>query len=154
MRMLATVFLFGLVSFFSVHSKDKAMPQHATGSFTVDVKPLTPTPADGIARYSINKAIHGGLEGSTQGEMFSAGDPQHGHAGYVAIERVNGTVDGKHGSFVLQHFATMNADGPKMTVGIVPGSGTDSLTGITGTFDIKIVNGQHNYDLTYELPKS
>ena len=54
------------------------MTQHARGTFTVEVKPLTPAPAEGIARYSINKQLHGDLEGSTQGEMFSAGDPQHG----------------------------------------------------------------------------
>lgn len=154
MRMLATAFLFGLVSFFSVQPKDKAMPHHATGTFTVDVKPLTPTPADGITRYTIHKQIHGGLEASTQGEMFSAGDPQHGHAGYVAIESVTGTLDGKGGGFALQHLASMDASGSHMQVQIVPGSGTGDLQGITGTFDIKITNGQHIYDLTYELPKS
>ncbi len=130
------------------------MPQHASGTFTVDVKPLTPTPADGVARYSINKQIHGALEANTQGEMFSAGDPQHGHAGYVAIEVVTGTLDGKAGGFVLQHLASMDAAGSHMQVQIVPGSGTGALHGITGTFDIKITNGQHNYDLTYELPQS
>ena len=128
-------------------------PHHAKGTFTVDVKSLTPTPAEGIARYSINKQIHGDLEATTQGEMFSAGEPQHGHAGYVAIERVTGTLAGKHGAFVLQHFATMDANGPRMNVAIVPGSGTEALTGITGTFTIVITDGQHTYDLAYDLPQ-
>lgn len=128
------------------------MPHHATGSFTVEVKPLSPNPAEGITRYSINKQIHGGLEAATQGEMFSAGDPKSGHAGYVAIERVTGSLDGKQGSFVLQHFATMDANGLRMQVSIVPGSGTDALRGINGTFEITITNGQHNYDLAYTLP--
>lgn len=151
MRLLAAALLSTLTLL--THTKDNAMAHHATGTFTVDIKPLTPTPAEGVSRFSINKQIHGGLEGTTQGEMFSAGDPQHGHAGYVAIERVTGTVDGRHGSFVLQHFATMDANGPKMNVGIVPGSGTDQLQGISGTFAITITNGQHNYDLSYELPQ-
>ena len=126
------------------------MTHHAHGTFTVEVKPLTPAPAEGISRYSINKQLHGDLEGSTQGEMFSAGDPKHGHAGYVAIERVTGTLEGKHGSFVLQHLATMDANGPQMKVQVVPGSGTDGFTGIAGTFAITVAGGQHSYVLDYE----
>ena len=125
---------------------------NAQGTFTVDVRPLTPAPAEGLARFSINKQIHGDLEAATQGEMFSAGDPRKGAAGYVAIELVTGTLSGLRGSFALQHFATMDGAGPKMQVIVVPGSGTDELAGITGTFAIRIENGQHFYDLEYVLP--
>lgn len=128
------------------------MTHHARGTFTVDVKPLTPTPAEGISRYSIDKQIHGDLEATTKGEMFGAGDFKTGMAGYVAIEVVTGTLAGKHGSFVLQHSATMDASGRKMSVTITPGSGTGELKGISGTFDIQIANGQHSYDLEYTLP--
>jgi hypothetical protein len=83
--------------------------------------------------------------------MFSGGDPRQSVAGYVAIEVVTGTLNGKHGSFALQHFATMDAAGPKMQVVVVPGSGTDELKGIAGTFTIKIENGQHEYELDYAL---
>ena len=129
------------------------MSHHASGSFTVEVRALTPTPAEGISRYSINKHLSGSLVGDTQGEMFSAGDPKSGHAGYVAIERVVGTLDGRKGSFVLQHLATMDANGPQMTVQIVPGSGTGELQGITGTLVITIAKGEHTYDLAYTLPE-
>jgi len=129
-----------------------SMIHHARGTFTVDVKPLSPSPAEGIARFSINKEIHGDLEATTKGEMFSAGNPKDGIAGYVAIEVVTGTLAGKHGSFALQHFATMDANGPKMTVAIVPGSGTGELKGISGTFDIQIAEGKYSYDLAYTLP--
>lgn len=132
--------------------KDAPMTHHARGTFTVDVKPLTPTPAEGISRYSIDKQIHGDLEATTKGEMFGAGDFKTGMAGYVAIEVVTGTLAGKHGSFVLQHSATMDASGRKMSVTITPGSGTGELKGISGTFDIQIANGQHSYDLEYTLP--
>ena len=84
--------------------------------------------------------------------MFSAGEPKSGHAGYVAIELVTGTLDGKQGTFTLQHLASMDAAGSHMQVQIVPGSGTGQLHGITGTFEIKITDGKHNYDLSYELP--
>jgi hypothetical protein len=127
--------------------------QHAHGTFTVDVHPLTPAPAEGLSRYTINKVIHGDLEATTKGEMFGAGDYKQGVAGYVGIEVVTGTLNGKHGSFALQHFATMDAGGPKMQVIVSPGSGTGELKGIAGTFTIRIENGQHLYDLEYTLPE-
>ncbi len=128
------------------------MTHHAQGAFTVDVKPLSPTPAEGIGRNSVNKHFHGGLEATTQGEMFYAGDPKQGIAGYVAIELVTGTLDGKQGTFVVQHFGTMDASGQHWTVQVVPGSGTGELKGLTGTFAITIAGGQHGYDLAYDLP--
>jgi hypothetical protein len=125
----------------------------AHGTFTVDVRPLTPTPAEGLGRFTINKQIHGDLEATTQGEMFSAGNPRAGAAGYVAIEVVSGVLAGRPGTFALQHFATMDARGPNMQVIAVPGSGTGELTGISGAFAIRIENGQHFYDFEYTLPE-
>ena len=134
--------------------KEIPMTHHAHGTFTVKVQPLTPAPAEGLSRYSIDKEIHGPLEATSKGEMFSGGDPKQGTAGYVAIEVVTGTLNGKHGSFALQHFATMDQGGPKMQVIVVPGSGTGDLKGIAGVFTIKIENGQHSYTLDYTLPNS
>jgi len=127
-------------------------PHHAHGTFTVDVRPLAPPPAEGLSRFSIDKQIHGDLEGTTEGEMFSGGDYRLGAAGYVAIEVVTGVLQGKRGTFALQQMATMDANGPKMNVIVVPGSGTGELKGISGTFTITIANGQHSYDLEYTLP--
>lgn len=128
------------------------MPHHARGTFTVDMHPLTPPLADGISRYSIDKKLTGDLEGSTKGEMLSGGDPKQGAAGYVAMELFTGTLAGKHGSFALQHMATMDQGGRKMSVIVVPGSGTQDFKGIAGTFSIEIANGQHSYDMEYTLP--
>jgi hypothetical protein len=125
---------------------------HAKGTFTVDVRPLTPAPAEGLSRYTINKAIHGDLEATTKGEMFGAGDYKLGTAGYVGIEMVTGALNGKRGSFALQHFATMDTSGTKMQVIAAPGSGTGELKGVAGTFTIRIENGQHFYDFDYTLP--
>jgi len=129
------------------------MTHHAHGTFTVNVQPLTPPPAEGLSRFSIDKIIHGDLEATTKGEMYSGGDPKLGEAGYVAIEVVTGTLAGKHGSFALQHSATMDRSGYKMSVIVVPGSGTGELKGIAGTFTIHIENGQHSYDFEYTLPE-
>lgn len=130
------------------------MLNHARGSFTVRMQPQSSAPAEGLMRFSVNKEIHGDLEGTSQGEMISAGDPKNGEAGYVAIEMVTGTLAGKSGGFVLQQTATMHAGGYDLRVIITPGSGTAELTGITGTFTITIANGQHSYDLEYTLPAS
>jgi hypothetical protein len=128
------------------------MPHHAHGTFTVKIQPSTPAPAEGLGRFSIDKQIHGGLEATSKGEMLSGGDPKQGAAGYVAIELVTGSLAGKHGSFALQHSATMDQNGHNMTVIVVPGSGTGELKGIAGTFNIKIENSQHSYDFEYTLP--
>jgi hypothetical protein len=138
----------------NAQTKEIPMTHHAHGTFTVSIKPLSPAPAEGLGRYAIDKVITGDLEATTKGEMFSAGDPKAGEAGYVAIEVVTGTLAGKHGSFALQHLGTMDRiAGPKMTVLIVPGSGTGELKGIAGTFTIKIESGVHSYELEYTLPQ-
>jgi len=128
------------------------MTHNAHGAFTVKVQPLEPAPAEGLSRFSMSKQIHGGLEATSKGEMFSGGDPQQGAAGYVAIEVVTGTLDGKHGSFALQHSATMDRNGHRMSIVVVPGSGTGELKGIEGEFTIQIEEGQHSYNLDYTLP--
>ena len=126
---------------------------HAHGTFTVDVRPTAPAPPEGLARLSIDKQIHGDLEATTKGEMLSGGDPRRGAAGYVAMEMVTGTLHGKHGSFALQHFATMDPSGPRMNVIVVPGSGTGELKALAGTFTIHVEKGQHSYDFDYTLPE-
>jgi Protein of unknown function (DUF3224) len=133
--------------------KEIPVTHHAHGTFTVKMQPLTPAPAEGLGRFSIDKEIHGDLEATTKGEMYSGGNPKEGAAGYVAIEMVTGTLDGKQGSFALEHMATMDKNGPWMKVIVVPGSGTGDLKGIEGTFVIHIENGQHSYDFDYTLPE-
>jgi hypothetical protein len=75
-----------------------------------------------------------------------------GSAGYVAIERVTGSVDGKQGSFILQHSGTMNAGAQQLSITVVPDSGTDELVGLTGAMTLDIANGVHAYTFTYALP--
>jgi hypothetical protein len=138
-------------------AKEFFVSHAAHGTYTVDLRPLTPAPAEGLGRFSMIKQIHGDLEATSVGEMFSGGDPKQGMAGYVAIEMVTGALGGKRGSFALQHFATMgaggDANGPKMQVIAVPGSGTGELKGIAGTFTIHNDKGAHSYDFDYTLPE-
>lgn len=129
------------------------MMGHARGTFTVRVLPMTAVAAEGIGHYSLEKEIHGDLEAASTGEMFGAGDPKQGEAGYVAFEVVVGTLHGKKGSFVLLHQSTMDKSSMKMNIIASPGSGTGDLEGIAGTFTIKIEDGQHFYDFEYALPE-
>ena len=127
------------------------MRLRARGTFEVKVQPLSSSGIDGVARFSIDKTIYGDLEATTRGEMFSAGDPKAGAAGYVAMEAVSGKLANRNGSFVLQHFACMDVNGRELTVRVSPGSGTDELKGIAGTFVISMADGKHSYDFEYEL---
>jgi hypothetical protein len=84
--------------------------------------------------------------------MLSAMTNVEGSAGYVAIERVEGSLHGKKGSFVLHHSGTMNRGAPLLLVTVVPDSGTDELVGLVGEFKIIIANSKHSYEFSYSLP--
>ena len=149
----AIAFVLALASCLTAQPKEIPMTHHAHGTFSVKVQPLPNVPAEGLNRFSLDKEIHGDIEGTSEGEMLGGGDYKQGTAGYVAIELVTGTLNGKHGSFALQHSSTMDQSGAKMNIIVVPGSGTGELKGIAGTFTIKIENGQHFNDLDYTLPQ-
>ena len=126
-----------------------------SGEFEVNLQPIN-SHAKGtdnitLGRMSIAKTFTGELTATSQGEMLSAITPTQGSAGYVAIEQVTGTVSGKQGSFVLQHFGLMNKGESSLVVTVVPDSGTGELTGLTGSMEINIENGTHYYVFDYDL---
>jgi hypothetical protein len=126
----------------------------ASGTFDVDLKSLpTSDSAEDtpLGRMSIDKTFHGDLEAVSTGEMLSAMTGVKGSAGYVAIERVRGTLHGRTGTFVLQHSGTMTRGAPHLTVTVVPDSGTGELAGLAGSMRIIIEDGQHRYELDYTL---
>jgi Protein of unknown function (DUF3224) len=127
---------------------------NAKGTFDVKLLPLTEDHAEaaGLGRMSIDKQFHGDLQASSQGQMMSAMTSVKGSAGYVAMERVTGTLAGRKGSFVLQHNGTMNRGTPSLTVSVVPDSGTEELAGLSGNLTIIIADGKHSYDFEYSLP--
>lgn len=130
---------------------------HASGTFTVELKPLTFDGAAGdkqLGRLSLSKRFSGDLDADSAGEMLSAMTATEGSAGYVAIERVTGTLQGREGSFVLQHSGTMDRGAPTLNVTVVPDSGTGELEGISGRMQIDIRDGQHFYTFEYTLPMS
>lgn len=127
----------------------------ARGAFDVKVAPLATTEhADGtvLGRYALDKQFHGDLEGASTGEMLTAGTAVPGSAGYVAIERVEGTLGGRKGTFVLQHSGSMAHGSQSLTITVVPDSGTGELTGIAGALTIEIDGKAHFYRFEYSLP--
>jgi hypothetical protein len=132
----------------------KAVETHrAAGTFDVKLAPQATDDAEGtpLGRLTIDKRFHGALDATSKGEMLSAGTPVKGSAGYVAIERVTGTLDGRRGSFVLQHSGTMTRGAPQLVITVVPDSGTGELTGLAGTMTIDVSDGKHAYVLEYTL---
>lgn len=130
---------------------------HATGAFDVQVSPKSldgPVEDASLGRFALDKVYHGGLDGTGRGQMLTAGSPKEGSAGYVAIERFEGKLDGREGSFALMHRGSMSPAGQTLEVTVVPGSGAGALSGISGTLAIRIEGKQHFYDLDYELPKA
>ena len=124
---------------------------HAIGTFEVKLAPLA-TDVPTASRMSIDKQFHGDLEATSKGEMLSVMTEVKGSAGYVAMERVTGTLHGRSGSFVLQHSATMNRGAPQLSVTVVPDSGTGELAGLSGKMAINIEAGKHSYEFEYVLP--
>ena len=126
----------------------------ASGPFEVKLVPLAIAnegDSAGLGRMSIDKQFHGDLEAVSRGEMLSAGGAAKGSAGYVAMERVTGTLHGRKGSFVLQHSGTMTRGEPRLLITVVPDSGTDQLAGLAGTMAIAISAGRHSYTFEYTL---
>jgi Protein of unknown function (DUF3224) len=131
------------------------MASRASGTFEVTLlpQPLADSAADPLlGRMTIDKTFSGDLQATSKGEMLMAQTPIKGSAGYVAIERASGALQGRSGTFVLQHTGTMNRGDAHLSVTVVPDSGTGELVGLTGTLAINIVDGKHFYALDYALP--
>jgi Protein of unknown function (DUF3224) len=131
--------------------------EKATGTFNVKIGSLAPynTSEDAkLGRMSIDKQFDGDLVATSQGEMLTAGTVTQGSAGYVAIERVTGILNGRSGGFALQHNATMTRGAPYLNIVVTPDSGTGELAGISGTMRIIIDKGNHSYEFEYSFPEA
>jgi hypothetical protein len=109
--------------------------------------------AEGLGRMAIEKKYRGAIDASARGEMLTAGTTVAGSAGYVAVERVDGELEGRAGTFILQHSATMNRGTPQLSIGVVPDSGTGELAGLVGRMTIEISGGKHFYVFEYTVPE-
>ena len=130
------------------------MTKHAKGTFDVKMAPQTddkvgdPT----VGRMALDKQFHGDIEGTSKGQMLAVSTDVPGSAGYVAMERVNGSLHGRNGTFALQHNGVMTRGEPELSITVVPDSGTGELSELAGKMTINIVDGKHFYELEYILP--
>lgn len=125
---------------------------HASGTFDVKIGPVGEADsADGITmgRMVGTKEFQGDFTGTSIVQMLHSGTESAGSRAYVAIERMVGTLGGKHGSFVLMHRGSMNKDGQELSVIVAPNSGTGELAAIAGTFQIIIKDKKHFYEFDY-----
>jgi hypothetical protein len=121
----------------------------ATGTFEVKLTPQTDDPT--IGRMTLDKQFRGDLEGTSKGQMLAMQGEVKGSAGYVAMEKVTGTLSGRSGSFALQHTGTMNRGAAELSVTVVPDSGTGELVGLSGKMNIIRADGKHSYEFEYTL---
>jgi hypothetical protein len=140
----------------NVDPRQKAPMTRAKGTFDVKLAPLPAydtTEGTTLSRMSADKVYHGDLEGTAKGEMLSAMTSVKDSAVYVAIERFTGTLSGRRGTFALYHTGVMDRGSQRLTVMVVPDSGTNELAGISGTLNIIIADGKHLYEFDYSLTK-
>ena len=136
--------------------EEAVVTNRASGAFEVKLNPQAPDDEGGdptVGRMSIDKQFHGDLEATSKGQMLAVRTDVEGSAGYVAMERVTGTLHGHSGAFTLQHSGTMTRGAQQLSVTVVPDSGTGELVGLAGKMTIDIVDGKHFYGFDYTLAK-
>lgn len=139
-------------TFSNTEQKETIVTKHASGTFEVKLSPQEDKVGDPtVGRMSIDKQFHGDLEGVSRGQMLATRTETEGSAGYVAIERVEGTLHGLKGSFSLQHSGTMTRGAAALSITVIPDSGTGQLAGLTGKMTINIADGKHSYEFEYAL---
>ena len=132
------------------------MAMVAKGTFDVTIAPLAFENApEGsmLSRMSLEKTFRGDLAASASGQMVAAFTGVKESAAYSAVEIVTGILNGRSGSFVLQHTGVMQRGAQSLAIAVVPDSGTGALTGLSGTMTIRIDGSQHFYEFTYTLPE-
>jgi hypothetical protein len=111
------------------------MKKRATAMFAIkgwDEKPYNEAAGQPkLTRASVTKTFTGDLEGESQLEylmMYRA----DGTASFVGLERVQGRLGGRSGSFVLQRTGVFDGTLAKESYTVVAGSGTEELAGLRG----------------------
>ena len=138
--------------FSNTERKETALTKHASGTFEVKLNPQEDKVGDPtVGRMSLDKQFHGDLEAVSLGQMLATRTETEGSAGYVAIERVKGTLHGLKGTFALQHSGTMTRGVPQLSITVIPDSGTGQLSGLAGKMTIEITDGKHSYGFEYTL---
>jgi hypothetical protein len=149
-RLALAVALTSLACTAAIAAKEEA--GRLTGRFEVTLVPETQAAVVPNGRMRMRKVFHGELAGTSSGEMLTSSDARSGSGAYVAVERFDGRLAGRTGSFYLVHRAIMNAGRADLSITVVPGSGTGELEGLSGTLNLDLKSKQHDFTFDYRLP--
>jgi hypothetical protein len=103
-----------------------------------------------LTRATVTKVFRGELEGDATVEYLMV-HRTNGTATFVGIERVEGTLGGKPGSFVLEHLGTFEQGTAKANCRVITGSGTGELTGLQGEGSFEARGREAPFDLEYDF---
>ena len=132
--------------------QEKLMTNRASGTFEVKLSPQDQGADIPVGRMAIDKQFQGDLVGTSKGQMLMASSGSvKDSAGYVAIEKVTGTLNGRRGSFYLQHNGVMTRGAGELRITVIPDSGTDQLVGLSGKMNIIVAEGKHSYEFEYAI---
>lgn len=129
-----------------------------TGTFTFthwDEKPVAG--ADGgarIAHAAVTNDFTGAIEATGTSCEYTLVYADETTGAFVGYEFVEGSVEGRTGSFVLEQRGSFGADGTvTCALTVQPGSGSGELTGIAGTGAFTARHGETAvpYTLTYAI---
>lgn len=124
------------------------------GTFGIEATPGPPFDTDEgvvLGRMTFSKQFSGPLDAAGTVHMTYARAPEDSSAGYVAVEKITGALEGRKGSFVVMHTGVTHGGDLSLTVAIVPNSGTGELAGISGTMTLDNTESGHEYALDYQL---
>ncbi len=112
-------------------------------------------PAEGskLSRITVTKRFTGPLDATSTAQLLTAVAPDDpNQAGYIGSERVTGTLDGRTGTFVIQHGGVAGGAEIRQFGWVVPGSATGDLRGLTGS--VHFQHDEHGaiFTMEYELP--
>lgn len=124
------------------------------GKFEIKTSPAAPDEnikkMGGMAMV-FEKIFAGEIDAKSKVSMFGIMNGELGSGGYIAFELIEGAIEGKRGTFVMQHSCFMNKGKDEQYIKVVPDTGTAELKGISGNMKIEIIEGQHFYTFEYSL---
>jgi hypothetical protein len=105
-----------------------------------------------LTEAKVRQKFTGDIEGEGN-VIWLMAYPDPKTATFVGIQRVVGSIGGKKGSFLIQTIGTFDGNTAQGDWSLIPGSGTDELTGISGEGTFGAPHGSTaEYQIDYELP--
>jgi hypothetical protein len=140
--------------------KEFTMSTHANSKFemkgwdekTWDGRDYKEVSGAKLTHAKMSYAYHGDLEAESTAQMLMTYRDNNA-ADYVGLEKIEGTLGGKQGSFVLQLTGGFDGTTARVNSVVVPGSGTGELKGLTGkgTAESGADPEKYRFELDYDF---